>query len=137
MNDKRSGWFLGLVLLRAADGIAFLIMPPINAIAGFISLFIEYRLWNKNQFWRNVTAYFSIPLGLLIGFVTLNTDLYTGIGAIIECIIAIVLLAKCWNEFTWTDSNEEDPKATKLWRNIVIGLIVIFIAIILLAVFTQ
>jgi len=70
-----------------------------NLIGFCIAMFIAYRLWQKNKFWRNITAYILLPIGFIYGIISINQYDYVGEFMIIEIIIYIILLAKTWNEF--------------------------------------
>lgn len=93
----RSIWLKCLVALTVLDAVAAL--SEILIIAFCINVFIAYRLWQKNKFWRNITAYIRLPLGFFAGLYYINSYDYTGEFIIIEAIIFIVLLAKSWDEF--------------------------------------
>ena len=109
MGEKkdRSNWLKALVGLRCLDGIAALM--SFNLIAFFITMFIGYRLWQRNKFWRNVIAYLLVPFSFIVGLYSINQYDYVGEAIIIEVIIYIILLAKSWNEFEG-DQSEEDKK---------------------------
>lgn len=100
--NQRSDWFLGVVALRGLDSLCNLI-EPINIFGVIIGLFITYRLWQRNRFWRNVSVYIGIPLSLLLGLYNINEYDYSGEFIVIEVFIYLILFAKSWNEFTYTD----------------------------------
>ena len=106
-KKDRSNWLKALVGLRCLDGIA--VLMAFNLIGFSIAMFVSYRLWQKNKFWRNITAYIFIPLGFILGLYNINQYDYIGEFIIIEVIIYIILLAKSWNEFT--DNKSEEDKA--------------------------
>lgn len=94
---KRSNWLKALVGISCLD--ALLALVEFSFFVFVINIFFADRLWNKSIFWRNVTAYIRIPLGLIAGFICINQYDYFGEGVILGCVIYAVLLLKSWNEF--------------------------------------
>jgi len=125
VNFKRSGWFIGIVLIIALEGL--LSLPY-----GVIGLFIAYRLWNKNQFWRNIIVYLGIPIVFLRGAATLFIDSTIGIGIIIECTIVTILFVKCWNEFTYVDT-----RTSKWWYVVILILTLLIIFGIMIMIYSN
>ncbi|MDP2363961.1 MAG: hypothetical protein Q8M94_09355 [Ignavibacteria bacterium] len=102
MTDKKSNWLkaiVGLTILHSFAAVFFISEEPLYIFAIPINLFIAYRLWNKNVFWRNIEVYIRIPLTLLFGVLWINEYDYTGELVVIQSLILIVLFLMCWNEF--------------------------------------
>lgn len=105
-ENKRSNWLKSLVAMRVLEAIVALI--SVDIISAIIHLFVADRLWNKSKFWRNVTAYLGVPLGLVLGLWWISQeDIVGGAGIIVENIIIGILYIMSWNEFVPEKKEEE------------------------------
>ncbi len=106
MNEIRSIHIKLLTGIKVLDGIAIFIerisVIGIGDFVGFVvSIFLANAIWNQKKWVRMFSAYFSIPISILQSLYLLSKpdEFYSGIGMIIEVIIVVALLSKCWNEF--------------------------------------